>query len=241
MNPISYLSIFDFIVNNASTIIILILTGVFAILIAEILLASWKKPKFVFQVSNVKQGKIGFAVYIRKKQVKEATVTCNGVKYEWEKEDGAKSESLDLRIGDPCVFFYPFGVRAEFIEDLTKIRVLSYVSSHIELYQGGLALLITEPVTGKIIHNIGYAIPAHSKSLVVFAPWDIQDAFNVRIRIVGEGIEEESEYILRVGLRYLIIQPIIDGKPLMQYVNWAFEIKNTSKYFYRRQKERFIF
>ena len=88
MHPISYLSAIDFIVNNALAIIVAVLVGVLSILIAEIFLAYWKKPKLVFEVSNAKQGKIGFSVYVRKKQVKEATVRCNNIECEWEKEDG---------------------------------------------------------------------------------------------------------------------------------------------------------
>ena len=153
----------------------------------------------------------------------------------------AKCKSLDLRIGDPCVFFYPFDIKAEFIEDLSQIRIFTYASSHIERYSGGLSLLVTESATRRIIYNVAYAIPVHSKYLIVFSPWNIKDVFPVRIRIVGEGIEEESEYVLRIGLRNLVIHPIVDGKPLMEYLFWAFEVKNASKYFYRKQKERFIY
>ena len=209
-------------------------------MIGDVLLAYLKKPKLAFEVSNIKQGKLGFSVYTRKKQVNKATVTCNKIPYLWEKEDGIPCKEVDLRIGDPAITFYPFDVKAEFIEDLSHSHGYMLDSPIEPLedieYSGGVQLVITQPETNKEIYRIVYAIPTKSKAIIPFALWDTNDAFTVRIRVVGEGLEEESDYILKVGLQNMIIHPIIEGKPLMEYVLWGFEVKRTSKFFYRKKR-----
>jgi hypothetical protein len=239
MYPIGDLSIIGFIVSNSSTIIITLSVGVLSVLIAEVLLAYWKKPKFVIECSNVKPGKLGFSVYVRKKELEKATVKCNNIKYEWEKQDGTKSENVDLCIGGEPETFYPFDVSAVFVEELPKYERWLGAESDLPFepieYAGGVRLTVTETATQKIMHSLFYAIPVKSKWLVWFAPWDIKDVFTARIRIIAKGNEEESDYILRIGLRNLIIHPIIDNKPLMKYVDWAFEVKTNKKYFYHKR------
>jgi hypothetical protein len=241
MLPINYLSIIGFFVNNASTITILVLTGVFAILIAEILLASWKKPKLLIAVDNRKQGKLGFSVCVRKKEVKNVTVTCNGVKYQWEKDDGTRSDEVNLRINDDPVSFYPFDVAAEFSDDLSEPRFWDISTHKIKQFSGALSLLVTEPTDRRIVQQVNYAIPIHSKYLMIRAHYSNDNIFPVRIRIVGEGLEDESDYILNVGLHTLLIHPIVDGKPLLEYLFWVFEVKHTSKFVNRKRRAILIY
>ena len=178
MYPIGYLllivSLFSFlssIIDNVATLIIGVIIGVVSLVIGEFLWAFLKKPKLVFEVSNIKQGKLGFSVYVRKKAVEEATVRCNDIKYDWEQEDGTKSEKVDLRIGDPPVTFYPFDVSMHFIEleDLLHYNNSLIVDSpEYSDVSGGVLLLVREPATEKVVYHIVYVLSKKSRSTIFF-------------------------------------------------------------------------
>jgi hypothetical protein len=238
---IIYLSIMDYIINNAFIIITTLIVGVLSAFIAGVLLTHWKKPKLLIEADNRKEGKLGFSVCVQNKEVKNATVSCNKIKYQWEKDEGIKTDKVDLRVNDDPISFYPFDVTAQFSEDLSNARFWDIGSNEIKKYLGAVSLVITEPTDRRIVYRSNYAIPYGAKSLVVFAPWNLDDVFTVRLRIVGEGLEEESDYVLRVGLRNLTIHPIVDGKPLMEYLLWAFEVKSASKIFNRKHRASFIY
>lgn len=199
-------------------------------MIVELWLAYRNKPKPVIEVSNERKGKLGFSVYVRKKEVENATVKCNNIRYNWETEDGTVAKSVDLMIGDSPVSFFPFDVKSSFAEYPSPTDFL-----------GEIRLQVQETATQKVVYDFSVAIPRKARWLVTYSPWDIRMAFLTRIRIIGKGIEEESDYILRIGLNNLIVHPIREGKPLMEYVEWGFEIKKTSKFFYRKRKEQTLY
>lgn len=220
-----------------------ILITVVGIVLGDALLNYWKKPKIVIDVSNGKEGLLGFFVYIRKKSVKDATVRCNNVRCDWEKEDGTKCEKVDLRIGDPPVAFYPYVSSAQYVEKLEDL----YGSANILLsdgkqeYTGAVLILVRELATEKIVYNIALAIQKNLTAFSYLGQWARTPFFKTSIRIVGEGIEEESDYILQVGLNNALVHPIKEGKPLMDYVIWAFEVKKSAKFFYRKKRTKFIY
>lgn len=245
MYPIDYLSqivlalfilnsIMDSIVDNAWVVLVAILSGVVSFLIGELLWASLKKPKLVIEISNVKQGKLGFSVHVRKKFVRNATVRCDDVEYNWEKDDETKSREVDLRIGDRPVTFYPYKVSVVFVETLVGYENVVY-TPQARTYIGGALISVEENVTKTIVYCIVYAIPDHFRLMLGPVQIATEHVFVAHIKITGEGIEEESNYVIYVGLDKLLIHAVEDkSKALIDYVD--FDCRFKIKKLFRKQR-----
>lgn len=247
MYPIGYALFLMFsledLLSQSWGIIVGIAIGVVSFVLAEVLMSSLKKPKLVIEVSNTASNRLGFFVYVRKKSVKDATVRCNNIRCDWEKEDGTKCEKVDLRIGDPPVAFYPYVSSAQYVEKLESLYGFANIlfQGKEEEQSGAVLILVKEIATNKIVYNIAFAIPKNMPAISYLGMWTDKPSFKTSIRIVGERIEEESDYVLQVGLNNALIHPIKEGKPLMDYIIWGFEVKKSAKFFYRRKRTSFIY
>jgi len=178
-----------------------------------------KRPKIVIGILK-KENKLGFCVSVEKRTIKDARVRCNGINYPW--ENGTNIERKDLYVGDNPSSFFPYQVSAEFIDDVSKVTRWSIRENE---KSGGVSIAVKEIITQKIVFNSVCQIPKDATLMHVFADYAETPAFIASIRIIGEGIEETRDYPLRVGLKGLTIGAIKEGKPLMDYVTYGFELK----------------
>ena len=212
-------SVWDWLVQ-AIWYIISFISGVVSVLLREVLANYLKKPRIV--IETVHRGdKLGFSVSVKRKMVKDAHVKCNNIAYTW--ENGNTIEKKDLHVGDAPSLFFPYRISAECVEDV----------SHWERKEGqttvtpvcGIAINVKEITTLDNAFSVIYSLPKGATAYFIDSKYAKYPQFTASIRIVGEGIEEEKDYPLHIGLSGLSVSAIREGKPLMDFVHFGFEIK----------------
>jgi len=231
----------DFLQDFLSSIYALILT-VIGVVIGEVavysILEARKKPKFDIQPASKINCVFGFSVSMIKKNVMNARIRCNKKVCLWEDEKGGKIEKKDLMAGDAPSFVFPFQGTVEYIEDISKIPHYWSIGKE-DSIQAGILVKVKNVDTGEVIYTDGVAIPKHTSTgantaSMHFFGYQKEPHFDVSIIIIGEGIEEKRNFLARVTLKNLNIPVIKEGKPLMDYVSCAFELKPQVR-FYRRK------
>jgi hypothetical protein len=200
--------------------IITFIGGVVTVVLSEVLMDYLKKPKFIIETIH-KGDKLGFNVRVKKRTVKDARIRCNNIDYFW--ENGNKIERKDLYVGDNPSSFYPFQVTVEYAEDVSNYP--RWVSSDKEYEKGGVLLTVREITTQKTVYVEAFPIPKGVTIMWFYSHYTEKPLFNASIRLIGEGIEEERDYSLWVGLNNLVVPAIREGKPIMDYINYGFEVK----------------
>lgn len=213
--------ILDFLVNQFTVLMVTII----GVVISEVALYYYfrrrEKPRINISVSNEKD-RLGFSVSTEKKVIRDARVRCNKINYAWENQDGAKIERKDLYVGDLPSTFYPFQVKLEYLEDITKYRRWIWDE---EGGTGGIVASIIEAETKKTVFTAGYQIPQKATAMWVMGKFAGKPFYDLSIRIIGEGIEEVKDYSLHIGLNSLLIPVIKEGKPIMDNVQCGFQLK----------------
>lgn len=216
--------------NTILSIISGLILTIVGVVIGELaiyhLLRALEKPKLIISTAR-RENKLGFSVSVKKKMVKDARVRCNNINYFWEEKDGKEIERKDLFVGDSPSFFFPFQVDVEYVTDLfgyPNVMVLKCVKE----YSGGILITVKELKSQKIVYQLVYAIPIRTRSMIGNFHYANKPVITASVRIIGEGIEQEKDYSLCVGLNRLVIPAIKEGKPIMDYVSYSFELKKKS-------------
>jgi hypothetical protein len=181
------------------------------------------KPRLFIQ-TLVKGDNLGFGVSVERNMIKDARVRCNDINYFW--EDGTRLERKDLYVGDAPSSFFPYRVNVEYVNHISEHSKWTYEDE--TRFSGGVLITVKEMATQKTVHVEGHPIPKNVMTPVVFARSPKEPIFDASIRIIGEGVEEKRDYSLNVGLNSLIVPAIKEGKPLMDYVSFSFELKKKS-------------
>lgn len=208
----------DFLAQSIGYIIAFVI-GVASAVLAGILIKKRERPKVIIDTAQ-KDDRLGFSVSVRRRMIKDARVRCNNIDCSW--EDTTKIERKDLYVGDVPSLFFPFQVNVEYTTDISKYPTWA---TDQEQSEGGVLVTVKEITTQKIVYVEGYSIPKKVTAIFVLANYANRPLFNATVRIIGEGVEEERDYSLHVGLNNLIIPAIREGKPIMNYVQCGFMLK----------------
>jgi hypothetical protein len=222
--------------SQAIGIIFGVVIGVVTLVLFEVLLRYWKKPKITITTSR-KEKKLGFSVSVDKQMIKDARVRCNGKSYSW--EDETEEKRRDLYVGDDPSSFYPYRINSEYLDDASNYTRVAPLEKTISI-SGWVLITVKEIASQETVFQCAYPIPQLPvlTSVEIYARHHPLPRFNVAIRIIGEGVEEKRDYSLILGLKDLNI-PVKEGKPLMEYVSVNFELEKESFFF--RHKDRFPF
>jgi len=226
------LTIEDFF-SQSWAILVGIFIGVVTVLLAEIIVNYLKKPKLIFDVVNV-ENNVGISVSVQRKTIKDARVRCNNISYPWFSisKEGTKieTEKKDLYVGDIPSVFFPYQASVEYVRNINTPQYNRYFLTKQPLNEPceGIVITVKEKITQKQVYNVAYSIPEHLKYMTVFAKYTIEPVIKASVRIIGEGMEEEKDYSLSIGLNNMNV-PMRDGKPAMDYISFGFELKSISK------------
>ena len=209
--------------------------SIIAVVIGEMavyeLLKTRGKPKININ-ALCKFGKLGFSVSVEKKMVKDARVRCNNISYDWEtlkdKNSTSSVSRKDLHVGDTPSTFFPYQVTMEFMEDFSKYLKVIVPEGETE-FIGAISIKVAERTTLKTVYDFVLAIPTHTTWVAMLANYTREPAFVASIRLIGEGIEEVRDYACYLKLKRLNI-PIKEGKPVMDYISYSFELKKRSRF-----------
>ncbi|MDG6902693.1 MAG: hypothetical protein JRM80_12150 [Nitrososphaerota archaeon] len=196
------LDIFSGIVQTYGAEFLIVLLGdIIAIVIAELVIYRYAerrtKAKFVI-FPSWGSGKIGFAVGVRNKTVKDARVRYWGSSWEpmevmWENRDGTQEERKTLYVGDEPARFYPFKTKVthERIEghDRIDVSVQEIFSPYRSVYSKRMDVPLDSPNFAFEFKEQGERYP-----------------YRASIRIVGEGAEEVKDY----DLFFRIAPPVVE-------------------------------
>lgn len=195
------------------------------VVIGEVALYAYMKarerPKIVIDVAR-KEEKLGFKVSVKRRMIKDARIRCNNISYPWE-ENNTNIGRKDLYVGDEPSLFFPFQAKVEYVDDVSNFERV--VAEGSEESGKGILITVRDIATQKIIYRYLISIPTHTVTMQLYARYADKPRFSASIRIIGEGIEEEHDYALFVGLNNISIPVIKEGKPLMDYISYSFELK----------------
>lgn len=205
-----------------------LIVTIIGVLITEVALYYYfkrhEKPKINIETIR-KDEKLGFTVSVGKKMIKDARIRCNNINYTW--DDGASRR--DLFVGDTPSIFYPFETKIKYAEDITEYP--HWGLNKTELESGtGIIVSVVEITTQKTVYVEGIPIPKNSDFLFLDGRYSNKPLLKVSIRIIGEGIEEEKDYTLHIGLSNLLIPAIKEGKPIMDYAKCTFQLKKKWRF-----------
>jgi hypothetical protein len=202
--------------------IVAIVLTVVGVVIADMILTYHRKAKFVIETIH-KGDKLGFSVSVKRRTIKDARVRCNNMDYPW--ENGTTSKRKDLFVGDTPSFVFPFQAKVEYVDDISS-KFKDWIKKDGE-DPNGILITIREISTQDVVGSYGIPLsfPKGSAQAFIYGHFDRIHFLDASIRIIGEGIEEERDYLLRVGLDTIYIPAIRDGKPVPELISYRFELK----------------
>jgi hypothetical protein len=226
------MAIWDSLQSSLYDLILTIIGVVIADLAVATFLARRGKPKIA--IDTVREGdKLGFKVSVDRRTIKNARVRCNNMSYDWKVEPSGETGYKDLLVGDEPSSFFPFQVSADYGNTKVKFQVNQQTVGP----YNAVLISVKEITTQKNILRNVIPISKEMASFFYFAPYADEPHFDVSIRIIGEGIEEVKDYSLHVGLNSLSIPIIKEGKPLMDYISYSFELKKKWILFQRKRRK----
>ncbi len=152
-----------------------------AVVIAELalyaILRKFEETDLTIKMHS-KKGKLGFTVESNNRTIKNAYPICNGIRYQWEDDDGLICSVKDLYVGAKPSYFYPFTWTVE---------------RKVEAEGHEIDVIVLAEVKG---------------TTSVWSKWDMAETLpngtiiglppDVSIRIVGEGNETKRDYKISV-------------------------------------------
>lgn len=142
--------------------------------------------------------------------IKDSRVRCNNINYPWEKGD-EKIERKDLYVGDTPSVFFPYQVSWEYVNEIPHPfranRIIDRKPSDV-----GILLTIKEISTQKIVFKESLLIPKDGDKFLMVAEPKKRLTFNTSIRLIGEGVDDDKDYSVKIELNDLVHQDIKEGK-----------------------------
>ena len=202
---IIYLSLVSFLAQHLSVFVTGIVATVVSLLVYDLIMSKRGKPKVTIKPKQV-NGKLGFSVDIKKKNVARGGVFINRKKYVWSNEDGTpwlnedgkpfERKYLDVKIPS---FIFLFQINGEFVDDLS-------VKKDGLPKKEGLFISVKEIGTQETVFSDGYSIPKEEEHIAGFFDLDDnQQSVNLKMVLIGDGLEEEKDYIAVLRLKRLDI------------------------------------
>jgi hypothetical protein len=215
--------------------------------------------KKVEDAQNYRISDLGFTVSVKRKMVKDARVRCNGKKYSWVEEDGQPIERKDLDVGDFPAQFFPFEGTLEYRENMTLeyLKNVSKLPSNyhwvyfqdkqgkplFSLSKNGVLITLKDKLTKEIILSNGIVLPNFEElpkddleGIDIKSSLNISrlKTFDISIRLIGEGIEEEKDYVMSISICDVNMSLIKDKLALNQ-IKVSFNLKPKKRFYFKNQ------
>lgn len=214
--------------------------------------------KKIEDTNNRRISDLGFVVSVKRKMVKDARVRCNGKEYSWVGEKDDTVERKDLYVGDIPSKFFPFEGTLEYLENVTVeyLKNTSKLPSNyhwaffadkkhkplLGLSNKGVLMTLRDKVTKETILSNGIVLPRFEELPKDFHAWDVQASLNVNrlktfdvsIRLIGEGIEEEKDYVMSLSF-YALNMSVIEDKLALNQIKVNLNLKSKKRFHFKNQ------